>query len=129
MSSTDMSSIDEVREAIESYDTALRRHELDVVDGWFHESTQTSRFGPTGVAYGYDEVAAGRRDPRRAPGPPVDRVEGRHELVAVGEDVVVATLEHHEAGDPARLRRTQVWWRSAPGHWRIVHAHISREGE
>ena len=86
MSRTTTSSTDEVREAIESYDAALRRHELDVVDSWFLDSCDTSRFGLAAVAYGYDQIAAGRRDPLHAPGPPIDRIDGRHELVVAVRD-------------------------------------------
>ena len=122
-----MNELDEVRAAIEAYDGALRADALDLVDGWFVESEHTSRFGIVGVAYGASAIAAARRAPATASPPPVDRVDGRHELIAVDDDVVVATLEHHRAGETARRRRTQVWTRVAPGQWRIVHAHLSVE--
>ena len=120
------SSLDEVRAAIAAYDSALRANALDEVDGWFLDAESSSRFGVAGVAYGPGQISAGRRDPASAP-PPVDRVEGRHELIPLGDDVVVATLEHRHPGDEALRRRTQVWWRQAPGQWRIAHAHLSME--
>jgi len=121
------SGIDEVRAAIAAYDAALRDGALDLVDAWFVNSAATSRFGIADVAYGASAIAAARRDPATAAPPPVDRIDGRHELMALGDNVVVATLEHHRAGEPVRRRRTQVWTRVAPGAWRIAHAHLSVE--
>ncbi|MCU1456429.1 MAG: hypothetical protein JWL73_521 [Actinomycetia bacterium] len=121
------SGVDEVRAAIAAYDAALRDGALDLVDAWFVNSAATSRFGIVDVAYGASAIAAARRDPATAAAPPVDRIDGRHELIALGDDVVVATLEHRRDGDPTRRRRTQVWARLAPGQWRIAHAHLSVE--
>jgi hypothetical protein len=122
-----MGSVDEVRAAVAMYDAALRSNALDEVDSWFVESESTSRFGISSAAYGAVAVAAARRHPDRASPAPVDRVDGRHELIALGDNVVVATLEHQRLGDPTRRRRTQVWWQVAAGQWRIAHAHLSIE--
>jgi ketosteroid isomerase-like protein len=122
-----MSALEQVRAAVAAYDAALRADDLDAVDSWFVVSEETSRFGVSGVDYGSSAIAAGRRDPASASPPPVDRVDGRHELRPLGDDVVVATLEHLRPGDPRRRRRTQVWWQVAPGQWRIAHAHLSVE--
>lgn len=116
----------EVAEAVAAYDAALQAGDLAAVDAWFVPGPATSRFAVDGVAYGATAIAAVRRSPTAGP-PPADRVDGRHELVPLGADVVVATLEHHRLGDPTRRRRTQVWCRVAPGTWRIAHAHLSIE--
>lgn len=119
-----MSSLDEVRRAVAAYDAALRAGDLDDVDAWFVRAATTSRFGPSTVAYGAEQIGRERRS--RPTPPPVDRIDGRHELFELGDDVVVATLEHHRAGHDVRGRRTQVWWRTPDG-WRIAHAHLSVE--
>jgi len=116
-----------VLSCIEQYDRALRAHDLDVVDAWFVDSPGSSRFGVGGVAYGHEAIASDRRNPAMAAPAPIDRVDGRHELTALGADVVVATLEHRQPGDVSRRRRTQVWWQIEPGRWRIAHAHLSIE--
>jgi ketosteroid isomerase-like protein len=114
---------DDVAAAVAAYDEALRAGDLDAVDTWFLPGAATSRFAVDGVAYGFAAISAARKGGT----PPTDRVDDRHELVPLGDDVVVATLEHHRPGWPERRgRRTQVWWRTDAG-WRIAHAHLSVE--
>jgi len=118
---------EEVSEAISAYDVALKDGDLAIVDSWFLDSGLASRFGVDEVAYGAAAIAASRRESRAAPVARGERVDGRRELIVLGDDVVVATLEHRQRGENSRRRRTQVWWRIEPGVWRIAHAHLSIE--
>lgn len=111
----------EITEAVEAYEDAIARHDLDALRDWFLDDPATVRAGANGVLVGRDQIDEFRR---RAPRTPSKRVEQLH-VVPLGESIAMAVAEtRRDDGSPGL--QTQAWVKTLQG-WKISVAHVSNE--
>ncbi len=115
--------IAELTELYFVYERALVSNDADTLISMFWTSPFVARLGATENLYGFDDIAAFRKN--RAAGNLARTVEG-FRIVSFGNDFASITLEFQRmvAGRITHGRQSQTWVRLAEG-WRIVSAHVS----
>lgn len=111
----------EVNEVFGRYEAALVSNDLSTLTAMFWDSPLAVRYGDGQGQYGYEAIAAFRKDR------PADDLERDLETVVIttfGADVATTAAEFRRAASGARGRQMQTWVRTDEG-WRIVAAHIS----
>jgi hypothetical protein len=111
-----------------AYERALVANDVEALKGFFWQSPLTLRFGASEELYGAEQIAAFRTNRK------IDfsgRKVLRQDVLALGRDVAVATLEVSVsvAGKPKHGRQSQVWVRFEGIGWQIVSAHVSHRVE
>lgn len=108
-----------LRAAMDAYDAALLRNDVDELDRWFLDGPDTLRADAQGVLVGHDQISAFRR---ASPGVNGRRVEQMY-VVPLSPDVAVAVAQTRRADGTPGLQ-TQAWVRTSDG-WRVAVAHVS----
>ncbi|WP_448571008.1 oxalurate catabolism protein HpxZ [Trichothermofontia sp.] len=111
----------EVTEAFNRYETALVNNQIEVLDKLFWPSPHTIRYGATENLYGYDAIAAFRR--QRSPLGLARTLENTV-ITTYGRDFATANTEFRRANSDKVGRQSQTWLRTPEG-WRVVSAHVS----
>jgi len=111
----------EVRAAFARYEDALIRHDVDALNNFFVISPDTIRFGINEQNYGYDAVAAYRRE--SAPVHPQRKLQ-HTVIVCLGADVACVSTEFTDPATVGLGRQSQTWVRT-PAGWKIAMAHVS----
>lgn len=111
----------EVTAAFNRYETALVNNQIEVLDELFWPSPHTIRYGATENLYGYDAIAAFRR--QRSPLGLARTLENTV-ITTYGRDFATANTEFRRANSDKVGRQSQTWWRTPDG-WRVVSAHVS----
>ncbi len=111
----------EVTEAFNRYETALVNNQVEVLDELFWPSPHTIRYGATENLYGYDAIAAFRR--QRSPLGLARTLENTV-ITTYGRDFATANTEFRRANSDKVGRQSQTWLRTPEG-WRVVSAHVS----
>lgn len=114
----------EVRAAFDSYEEALMANDVEALVGFFRDDAGTVRMTDESGHYGLVQIAAFRRG-RDATD--IARDFLRVDIVALSEEIAVATAEYRRCGSGRRGAQTQVWIRLPEG-WRIAAAHVSLGG-
>lgn len=111
----------EVTAAFMEYERALIANDVAALDAMFWVSPHALRFGVTENLYGYDAIAAFRRDR-----PPFDlrRRLMNTVITTYGRDLATANTEFQRTGASVTGRQSHVWLRTEDG-WRIASAHVS----
>ena len=116
----------EVTALCEKYEKALVDNQVDVLQAFFWDSPHALRFGVTEELYGAEEISAfrARRKINFS-----DRTVLRQDVLALGRDIAIATLEFSVVvfGRRKHGRQTQVWARLGAAGWRIVSAQVSHK--
>ena len=112
-----------VTSVFEAYETALLANDVSALQGFFWRDPAAVRFGVTEQLYGYDEIAAFRRD---------RVVNFRHRrprrltVSTFGTEFASVMFEYDsDIGGRERHGRQSQVWASIEGTWKIVSAHIS----
>lgn len=103
------------------YEKALGDNDIAELDALFYHGPETVRYGVGEMLYGFDEIAAFRRN--RAGGSPPRAVLRRH-ITAIGTDTGTVDLEFRRHGGERIGRQSQTWIRTPDG-WKIIAAHVS----
>jgi len=111
----------EVRVAFARYEEALRRHDIEALNNFFVVSPDTVRFGIDEQNYGFDAIAAYRRE--SAPVHPQRELQ-HIVIVSIGAGVACVSAEFTDPATVGIGRQTQTWVRTAAG-WKIAMAHVS----
>jgi hypothetical protein len=116
----DRDEVGEVERWSDVYEAALRRNDVDQLNGLFLDHPDVLRFGVADEQHGYAELIAWRAG---APAISADRrITGRW-IVRLAPGVVAVDLtfadDDHHVG-----RQSQTWVRTDVG-WRISRAHVS----
>jgi ketosteroid isomerase-like protein len=111
----------EVRAAFDAYERALVGNDVEALIALFRPAPDTVRMTDAAGLYGIDEIAAFRRG--RDPSD-VARTLTRVHIVALTEDVAIATAEYTRTGSGRRGAQSQTWLRTTDG-WRVAAAHVS----
>jgi hypothetical protein len=112
---------DEVRRAVEAYETALMTNAVEALDAFFWDSPLTVRYGVAESLHGFAEIAAFRRE-RGGGSPP--RARERTQIITLSHDAAVAHVEFTRLDTGRRGRQSQVWIRTPEG-WKVISAHVS----
>ncbi|WP_288821208.1 oxalurate catabolism protein HpxZ [uncultured Leclercia sp.] len=115
------STLEEIRQAVDTYNLALVSNDLETVNQLFMRSPDVIRYGQHENLYGYEQIAAFRA--ARPAGPKPRQVTAVH-IVSAGDDFGVANVEFIVPGKAEPGRQTQTWARLPEG-WRIIGAHVS----
>ena len=111
----------EIEAEFAGYDRALGANDVAALNGYFHDSAATIRYGIAENLYGHAEISAFRSAVAAPGGPP--RRE-RTVITTYGNDfATVATLSRPR--QPGKVGRTMQTWVRFPQGWRIVAAHVS----
>ena len=115
----DTNVVREIEALFAAYNRALIENDIAALNGFFHDSPFTVRFGNSENLYGLEEIAAYRASVTTGPS-----VVREHIVITTyGNDF--ATVAARNAVVAGRLGRTmQTWVRFSQG-WRIVAAHVS----
>ncbi len=111
--------VEEVTAAVESYENALGRHDLDALHEWFSEDPSTLRADAHGVLIGHQAIDEFRR---HSPGA-LSRIVDRLHVVPLADSAAIAVAETLRA-DGTRGLQTQAWVKTLHG-WKIFAAHVS----
>ena len=111
----------EVSAAFARYEEALIRHDVEALNHFFVVSPDTVRFGIDEQDYGFDAIAAYRR--QSAPVHP-QRCLRHTVIVCLGSDVACVSTEFTDPATPGLGRQSQTWVRTPTG-WKIAMAHVS----
>lgn len=116
----------EVTALLEDYERALVDNDVTVLTNYFWRSPHALRFGVAEELYGADEIESFRQT-RKVNF--TNRKVLREQIVAVGADLAVATVEFHVTvnGFLKHGRQSQVWVRFPDLGWRIISAHVSHK--
>ena len=117
----DPETLAEVTALFEAYETALVTNDVPVLDGFFHDSPQTIRYGARENLYGYAEIQAFRAG-RRGQG--LERALERTAITTYGRDFAICSTLFRRDSSPRIGRQMQTWARFPEG-WKIVAAHVS----
>jgi hypothetical protein len=114
----------EISAVFERYEAALRRHDVESLNGFFLCSADTVRFGLDEQNYGIEAIIAYRRAAQ-----PVhpERQVVRSVVSCFGADVACVSAEFTDPSSVHVGRQTQTWVRTVEG-WRIAVAHVSLAG-
>jgi len=118
---TAASDIDEVTALSVAYEAALRRNDIEAMNGVFGNDPHVLRFGIADMQYGYDEVLAWRAS--ATPVDPARTMLSRH-VVALADGVVAVDIMFSDTDSNRLGRQSQTWVRLEDG-WRITRAHVS----
>ena len=118
---TAASDIDEVTALSDAYEAALRRDDIEAMNGAFWNDPHVLRFGIADMQYGYDEVLAWRA--AATPVDPARTMLSRH-VVALADGVVAVDIMFSDTDSNRLGRQSQTWVRLEDG-WRITRAHVS----
>lgn len=113
--------LEEVRQAFNEYEAALRRHDVPALNTFFVPRPDTVRFGIAEHNYGAEAIAAWRRS---AVGVGADRRVLRVVVVSFGPDCASVSAEFESPLSARRGRQSQLWVRYAE-RWKIASAHVS----
>jgi len=111
----------EVTAAFERYEAALMSNDVATLDALFWRDSRTVRFGADGPAYGFDAIAAFRRD-RDVAG--LARALETVVITSFGDRFATALCAYRRTASGRAGWQSQSWVRMAEG-WRIVAAHVS----
>lgn len=111
-----------VTDAFHAYERALMADDVVAMDGLFHDSSFTVRYGAGEVLYGIDAI----REFRKSRGGAPQRALARVEITTYGDAFATANAEFYSDGSELRGRQSQAWVRFGDG-WKVVSAHVSRE--
>lgn len=111
-----------VTEAFHAYERALMADDVVAMDGLFHDSAFTVRYGVGEVLYGIEAI----REFRKSRGGAPQRRLGRVEITTYGDSFATADAEFFNEGSDQRGRQSQAWVRFPDG-WKVVSAHVSKE--
>lgn len=111
--------VQQITAAVDNYERALARNDLDALHEWFSDDPSTLRADEHGVLIGRQAIDAFRR---RSPGALPRNVERLH-VVPLADDAAIAVAETRRQ-DGTRGLQTQAWVRTPKG-WRISAAHVS----
>lgn len=111
-----------VTDAFHAYERALMADDVAAMDGLFHDSAFTVRYGAGEVLYGIEAI----REFRKSRGGAPQRRLGRVEITTYGDSFATANAEFYNEGSDQRGRQSQAWVRF-PGGWKVVSAHVSKE--
>jgi hypothetical protein len=112
--------VGEVEHWSDVYEDALRRNDVDLLNGLFLDRPDVLRFGVADEQHGYAELVAWRAG---APAiSPQRQITGRW-IVALAPGVVAVDLTFADDGQHTG-RQSQTWLRADDG-WRISRAHVS----
>jgi hypothetical protein len=121
MTTNDPAVMREIEDAFAAYDRALGANDVAALNGFFHDSPATIRYGIAENLYGYSEIQAYRAGVAAPGGPPKRE---RTVISTYGRDfATVSTLSRPR--QPGRIIRTMQTWVRFPAGWRIVAAHVS----
>lgn len=115
--------VEEVRERFERYEQALIDKDVDALDDTFWNSPLTIRLAMREHGYGFDRIHKFRVD--RPPGPGTKERRIRLDILTLGRDFAVVSLEYKVRGKDQTGRQTQTWARIPGAGWKVVHAHVS----
>ena len=120
--------LEELGKLVDAYNQALIANDVKALQDYFWPSPLALRFGVTEQLYGAQEIAEFRQN--RVINF-TDRKTLRQDIVALGSDIGIATLEFSVmvAGKQRHGRQSQVWARFETLGWRIVSAHVSHKVE
>lgn len=116
----------EVSAIFRAYEKALADNDVDALTGFFWDSPQALRFGVAEELYGAEQISEFRRTRKINF---TDRTAIRDEIVTIGKDLALATLEFGVTvmGQRKHGRQSQVWVRFPDVGWRVVSAHVSHK--
>lgn len=116
----------EVADLLRDYERALVDNDVAALTSYFWSSPHAVRFGVTEELYGADEIESFRQA-RKVNF--TNRKILREQIVAVGSDLAVATVEFHVTVNAFQKhgRQSQVWVRFPNLGWRIISAHVSHK--
>lgn len=109
-------------DAFHAYERALMADDVMAMDGLFHDSSLTVRYGVGEVLYGIEAI----REFRQSRGGAPQRRLGRVEITTYGDSFATANAEFYNEGSDQRGRQSQAWV-LFPGGWKVVSAHVSKE--
>ncbi len=112
-----------VTDAFHAYERALMADDVAAMDGLFHDSAFTVRYGVGEVLYGIEAI----REFRKRRGGAPQRKLARVEITTYGDAFATANAEFQNEGVERIGRQSQAWVRFSEG-WKIVSAHISMQG-
>lgn len=118
---TAASDIDEVTALSVAYEAALRRHDIEAMNGAFWNDPQVLRFGVGDMQYGYEEVLAWRA--AATPVDPARTMLSRH-VAALADGVVAVDITFSDTDSSHLGRQSQTWLHREDG-WKIARAHVS----
>ena len=110
-----------VQEAFDTYEKALLKNDLDVLDGYFWTSEFTVRFGVAENLYGAEAIAAYRRQCR--PVGPGRLLHGT--VVTTFNDEFATVSTQFRDGETDNIGRQMQTWVQFPDGWKVVAAHVS----
>ena len=111
----------EVTAAFMRYERALVAGDVAELDALFWKSPLSLRFGIGENLYGYEAIAAFRRN---RPAINLTRRLMNTVITTYGRDVATANTEFQRVGSTMTGRQSHVWVRTEGG-WRIAVAHVS----
>lgn len=114
----------EIREAFDGYETALQTNDVAALSAYFWEDPRAVRLGPDGGLYGHAQIAAFRKARDVSD---IARELRETRILALSEDIGVATTEYTRLNSGRRGAQSQTWIRTPDG-WRIAAAHVSLQG-
>ncbi len=122
----DSTVVAELTALLKDYERALVDNNVAVLTNYFWPSPHAVRFGVAEELYGAEEIASFRQT-RQVNF--TNRRILREQIVAVGPDLAVATVEFDITvnGFQKHGRQSQVWVRFPDLGWRIISAHVSHK--
>jgi hypothetical protein len=114
----------EVKAAFDRYEKALISNDVAILDELFWQSSQTLRYGVTENLYGYEEIAAFRKN--RSP-VNLERTLMNTVITTYGLNFATVNTEFQRQGKSRTGRQSQTWMLTDDG-WKIVTAHVSLLG-
>lgn len=110
----------EVRDAFDRYEAALLANDVETLDAFFVDRSDTVRYGVSEVQYGIDAIRAFRAVQR-----PFERTLEGLVIVTYGTDFATASTLFRRPDFPGQLGRQQQVWLRLPRGWCIAAAHVS----
>ncbi len=105
-----------------AYEKALTGNDVAALDGFFHDSSQSIRYGAGENLYGYEAIRAFRAG---RPSSGLMRSLEKTQITTYGRDFAIASTLFRRDSAPGRIgRQMQTWVRFSAG-WRVVAAHVS----
>ena len=115
--------VEAVTEAFGSYEAALNANDVDALQNFFHQSSESIRYGLNEQLYGYESIATFRKN--RVINFK-NRTQKRLEIAALSETVATTMYEYSiEVEGEKRTGRQSQTWLKRNGEWKIITAHVS----
>ena len=126
MQINDPAVVEEVTAVFHAYEQALADNDVAALTEFFWDSPQALRFGVAEELYGAEAIGEFRRTRKINF---TDRTAMREQVVTIGRDLAMATLEFGVTvmGQRKHGRQSQVWVRFPGQGWRVVSAHVSHK--